>query len=210
VPVVLPTRLVEDHLFASGATAVIGSDEVGRGSVAGPVGVGMTLVRPGFIDPPAGVRDSKALSQKKREELAPAVLVWAPHSAVGFASADEIDSFGITVALRMAGMRALEQLAAQTDLTGAVILLDGSQNWLAGADLPCRVVMREKADRDCMSVAAASVLAKVERDNLMIALGDEHPAYGFAGHKGYGAKTHYEAIRAHGTIPGVHRVTWIR
>lgn len=209
-PAITPTGDMEQYLFDNGATMVIGIDEVGRGSIAGPVAVGLCAVIPGFIPPPEGVRDSKLLSAKKRELLAPLAEAWATASAVGYAEAGEVESLGITKALALAGMRAFRILASKVDVEGAVILLDGSQNWLKGTDMPLKVVMREKADRDCYSVAAASIIAKVDRDMLMTEMHLKHPHYGWDSNKGYGAAVHYAGIKDHGVVPGFHRVSWIK
>lgn len=204
-----PTLDVETELLRS-ARCVIGMDEVGRGAIAGPVGVGVHVVVPGVAVFPPGLRDSKLLSQKRREALAPQVEAWGP-GAVGFATATEIDEFGISEMLGEAGFRALKLLTEQgVDLTGAVVLLDGKFDWLTpllGDSLS--VVTRVGADRECASVAAASIRAKVERDNVMIAAHEEFPGYGWASNKGYGSKAHYAGITEHG-VNDLHRKTWIR
>jgi ribonuclease HII len=211
VAVADPSDAVELELFAAGARAVIGCDEVGRGAIAGPVGVGMTAMTPAHGVWPVGLRDSKMLSQKRRELLEPLTLEWAPLSAVGYADASEVDSIGITAALGLAGKRALVQLhEAGVDVMSSVVLLDGSTDWLTGAlSVAPRVHTRVKADRDCVSVAAASVVAKVQRDRLMIAAGEEYPGYHWPSNKGYGSAAHFEAIRSLGATE-LHRHTWLR
>ena len=206
-----PSNDVELELFSAGARAVIGCDEVGRGAIAGPVGVGMTAMTPTHAPWPAGLRDSKMLSQKRREKLEPLTLEWAPLSAVGYADASEIDSTGITAALGLAGKRALIQLhEAGVNVMASVVLLDGSTDWLTGAlTVAPRVHTRVKADRDCVSVAAASVVAKVHRDRLMIDADAEYPGYGWPSNKGYGSAAHFEAIRSLGATE-LHRHTWLR
>jgi len=202
---------VESALLTAGARFVIGCDEVGRGALAGPVGVGFVAIDTSVTPIPAGLRDSKMLSQPKRELLAPLASAWAAHSAVGLASAAEIDELGIIACLGLAGKRALAELyAAGVDVAGSVVLLDGSDDWLNKAlKTPLRVVTRVKADRDCGSVAAASVIAKVHRDRLMIEADAELPGYGWSGNKGYGSAEHMSAIGRLGPTP-LHRKSWLK
>jgi ribonuclease HII len=206
-----PSLDVENALFSSGIRYVIGCDEVGRGAMAGPVAVGMAIVDAQIGAIPTGLRDSKLLSEKRREALAPLAADWVLHSAVGEASAAEVDALGITACLGLAGKRALLALhESGADIAASLVLLDGAQDWLnpaLGSPLP--VQMRVKADRDCASVAAASVIAKVHRDKIMIDLHEEYPHYGWVGNKGYGSPTHMAAIAEHGATP-VHRVSWIK
>lgn len=215
MPAVDPNLETETRLFASGATVILSIDEVGRGAIAGPCGVGVAAYIQKLENPPAGIRDSKAISEKKRLLLAPLVSAWLPASAVGYASSEEIDSLGINKGLALAGARALDDVLQQLekagiDSTNAVILLDGSHNWLGAASKGIKVVTQIKADRDCLSVAAASVIAKVGRDLLMEDLAKTHTHYGWAGNKGYGAAAHYAAIKEFGPIKGVHRMTWLK
>ena len=203
-----PTSDFERQLFAAGVKQLIAIDEVGRGAIAGPVAVGVTLTSPETFraEWPAKLCDSKLMSEKQREETYPAVAEWVDQWAVGMSSAEEIDKIGISKALALAAERAIEQL--RFDVTTTRILLDGSHNWLGNRSYGVLVAVRPKADRDCVSVAAASVLAKVTRDRLMVELSKEHPGYGFEGHKGYASATHIEAVRA--LRPSVqHRVTWL-
>jgi ribonuclease HII len=208
--VVLPHLDVEREMFGGGVPLVIGIDEVGRGAIAGPVAVGVAAVSPTCAPLPEGVRDSKLLSEKRREALEPVVVGWAVATAVGFAEADEIDELGIMRCLGIAGKRALASLHAQgVDVLASTLLLDGNHDYLsAHLSTPLRVVTRVKADRDCGSVAAASVVAKVARDRVMIARHAEHPDYGWAGNKGYGSSAHLEAIGASGATAH-HRRTWL-
>ena len=205
-----PTLHVEQELFASGSTLIIGIDEVGRGAMAGPVMVGACALRPGITDFPAGLRDSKLVSEKKRISLFPAVQEWAP-TAVGEASAAEIDELGITACLGLAARRALIQLHdAGIPVGEATVLLDGAHDWLNPAlsnKLP--VVTRVKADQDCAVVSAASIVAKVTRDELMVSLDTQHPDYGWASNKGYGAAMHMDAIKTIGLTP-YHRASWVK
>ncbi|RFA22027.1 ribonuclease HII [Subtercola boreus] len=207
-----PSLRHERRLGRDGARLVIGVDEVGRGALAGPVAVGMCVIDPhrrGTF--PAGLRDSKMLSEAKREQLAPLASAWASASAVGLASADEVDRLGIIACLGLAGARALAQLAALGVQTGgSVILLDGSHNWLAThVAHDARVVMRIKADRDCASVAAASVVAKVHRDRIMIELDTVAPGYSWARNKGYASAAHFEGLDLLGATDH-HRRTWLK
>lgn len=205
-----PDLLVEAALSAEGYAQVIGIDEVGRGAIAGPVAVGVALVRTDVVAFPAGLRDSKVLSEKKRTGLEAPLLEWCVASAVGTGSAAEIDEHGITAMLGQAARRALTQLhRAGHDVGGAMILLDGSQDWLSPAlQRPLTVRTRVKADRDCASVAAAAVLAKVARDREMIAADARLPGYAWASNKGYGSAAHYAGIDALG-LTDEHRKTWI-
>lgn len=211
-----PTLRMERALFRDGAPLVIGCDEVGRGAIAGPVAVGLGVFLPDVRRMPTGLRDSKLLSEARRDALHPEVLAWAPHSAVGLADNAEVDELGIVPGLGLAAVRALESLVAQAvPVESAVVVLDGSHDWLTPAlaewaeySRP-RVVTRVKADRDCATVAAASVLAKVHRDRLMIEADAAHPGYEWAGNKGYASAGHYAAIDRLGPSP-LHRWSWLR
>lgn len=207
----VPTLDVERALFAAGSPAVIGVDEVGRGAIAGIVAVGACAVVPSTDAPPERLRDSKLLSPARRAEVEPQVHGWAAAVVVGEAGPDEVDALGIVAALGLAGRRALISLHERGVAVGsATVLLDGSHDWLTPAlSLPPRVITRVKADRDCASVAGASVVAKQHRDALMIADHERWPMYGWAGNKGYGSTEHLAAVAAHGASPR-HRVTWLR
>jgi ribonuclease HII len=203
-----PTSDFERQLFAAGVNQLIAIDEVGRGAIAGPVAVGVTLTSPETYktDWPAKLCDSKLMSEKQREETFGAVADWVDQWAVGMSSAEEIDKIGISKSLALAAERAIEQLTF--DVATTRILLDGSHNWLGNRSYGVLVAVRPKADRDCVSVAAASVLAKVTRDRLMVDLAADFPGYGFEGHKGYASATHIEAVRT--LRPSAqHRVTWL-
>jgi len=210
VPAEQPTRDVEEALLAAGARFVIGCDEVGRGAIAGPVAVGLAVFVHGLGEHPFGLRDSKLLSEKRREALAPAAADWARASAVGFASAAEVDTLGIIAALGIAGRRALIELhEVGVAIADSVVLLDGAHDWVTPAlNSPPRVVTRVKADRDCVAVAAASVIAKVRRDRIMIEADAACPGYGWSGNKGYGSAAHFAAITELGTT-SMHRLTWL-
>jgi ribonuclease HII len=208
--VVDPTLDVERELHASGASWVVGCDEVGRGAIAGPVAVGLSAVLATCAPLPTGIRDSKLLSEKRREALYPEALGWSHASAVGLADAEEVDALGIIKALGLAGRRALAQLhEAGVRILESVVLLDGNHDYLTPAlSSAPRVVTRIKADRDCASVAAASVIAKVHRDRLMIGHDAHHPGYGWSDNKGYGSAAHYAALEDLGPSP-LHRLSWL-
>lgn len=198
-----------------------GMDEVGRGALAGPASVGLVVLDAAALDtadPSAwqGVRDSKALTAQRREALAPVIATWAAACTVGHAQPFEIDRLGITAALRLAGLRALGQ-AASSGVPVDGLILDGSYNWL-GADpvlgqdpdpweVPAVVRTLVKADAHCVTVAAASIAAKVERDRMMREFAAQYPAYGWDSNKGYGSAVHRAAIQEHGVTP-LHRVSW--
>jgi ribonuclease HII len=210
-----PGLSVERALLAAGATVVIGCDEVGRGAIAGPVGVGVAVLDPDRKRIPNGLRDSKLLPEADRVALEPRVRAWSAATAVGLAGNDEIDGDGISRSLGLAGARAISGLVALgVGLSGAVVLLDGNWDWLtpgliaAGLPLLPQVVTRIKADRDCAAVSAASVVAKVHRDSLMIERHETHPVYGWRSNKGYASRAHYAAIDEHGPCDW-HRRTWL-
>ena len=209
--VVRPSLRLEKKLLGAGRATVIGMDEVGRGAIAGPVAVGVAAVTVDIGRVPQGLADSKLLSAARRTDLVPVVRRWA-RTAVGMTSAEVVDEQGIVSALGQAGAAALEGLVADgLSLEGAVVVLDGSFDWLTRAVTmtdPVDVVVRVKADRDCASVAAASVVAKVERDALMVAAHEDAPHYAWASNKGYGSTAHYDAIRAFGAHT-LHRKSWL-
>lgn len=215
-PAVDPTLDVERGLIAElgGSGVVVGLDEVGRGALAGPVTIGACAVRFAggeVVAPlPLGVRDSKALTAKRREALVVPIEEAAHATGLGWAAASEIDEHGIMEALTLAALRALDALDCPVD----AIVLDGSVDVLSGrlaAASPgaatARVTVRVGADRDCASVAAASVLAKVARDAHMVELSREAPDYRWDSNKGYGAAVHREAIERLGAHDE-HRRSW--
>ncbi|TPW75433.1 ribonuclease HII [Schumannella soli] len=230
--VVDPDLRFEKRLLREGAELVIGVDEVGRGAIAGPVAVGVSVVDAAVARIPVGLRDSKLLSEKRREELHPKVQRWARHQAVGVASNEEVDRLGIIAALGLAGTRALTAVLAEGVALGAArVILDGSHDWLtpalrsagaaagsgaeagagAGADgfAGMTVTTRVKADMTCASVAAASVLAKVQRDRFMVESHARLPEYNWASNKGYASSDHYAAIERIGASD-LHRWSWLR
>ncbi len=224
-PAARPDLRHERALLREGARVVVGMDEVGRGALAGPVSVGAVAVDLATRTCPRGVTDSKLLTPAARERLRPALGRWGVARAVGHASPEEIDVFGIIAALRLAGRRALAALGVPVDL----VLLDGKHDWLTApvtafaqpslfddvtpeprveGEPPVPVVRtRIKADRTCASVAAASVLAKCARDALMVDLARRHPEYGWDENKGYGSPGHVRTLQLLGPTPA-HRQSW--
>ena len=195
-----PGDLAERSCFARGARLVAGIDEVGRGAWAGPVSVGIALIDEDRLNaPPAGVRDSKMLSEQRREELFPELSEWVVAYSVGHASSKECDRYGMTKAQRLAARRALRSLEQAPD----AILLDGIFNYTGWKN----VEMSAGADRTSLVVACASVLAKVTRDHLMIGHGPRFPHYEFPQNKGYPSPTHLTALGSHGLSP-LHRRSW--
>ncbi|HEX6955969.1 MAG TPA: ribonuclease HII, partial [Agromyces sp.] len=156
------------------------------------------------------LRDSKLLAEPKRQLLAPRAASWVVASAVGEASADEIDRLGIMACLGLAGARAFAALGLDRGLVaGAPLLLDGNYDWLSQSiEHRAQVITRIKADRDCASVSAASVIAKVHRDTHMRRAHDETPLYHWNENKGYSSPAHFAAIAQHGPS-GIHRRTWL-
>lgn len=198
-----PTLAVEREMFAAGARFVAGVDEVGRGALAGPVTIGVVCLDATVNGVPDGLRDSKLMTPKRREAMEDTVKQWCRGWSLGEASAAEIDRIGIMGALSLAASRALSALEVVPDW----VILDGTVSFVLEEPGGPRIVTRAKADRDCASVAAASVIAKVSRDRLMSDLHAEHPAYGWDGNKGYGAAVHTDAIRKHG-LTDLHRRSW--
>lgn len=196
-----PTLEIEDELRAGGAAVVAGVDEVGKGSWAGPLVVCAAIVRTDVSVGELVARDSKALSEKKREAIFETVVAQCAHWALGIVSSNECDRLGMSNAQRLATKRAVTGLGVVVD----AVIADGK--WDFVSPLVPRVVMRVKADSISASVAAASVLAKVSRDRMMRDLAVEYPHWNFAGNKGYPCPKHRDGLRAHGTAP-VHRVSW--
>ncbi len=176
---------------------VCGVDEAGRGPWAGPVSAGAVILDPQRV--PDGLNDSKKLSAKARDalelEIKSAAVAWG----VGFASVEEIAELNILHATGLAMRRAVEALA----VTPAFALVDGNYKF----KLPCEIKTVVKGDSISASIAAASILAKTARDRLMVEMDGLYPGYGFAGHKGYHAQVHVEALRTLGPCP-IHRRGW--
>lgn len=182
-----------------GFHAICGIDEAGRGPLAGPVCAAAVILPEGLEIP--GLNDSKKLTDKKRRELFPIIEEQALAYGIGWASQEEIDDINILQATFLAMSRAVEQLNIRPDLA----LVDG--NRAPTLDLPVETVV--KGDSLSASIAAASVLAKVSRDDVMLRMAEEYPGYGFEVHKGYGTKAHYEALRTFGPSP-IHRRTFLK
>ncbi len=196
-----PTLAIEDELKASGARVVVGLDEVGKGSWAGPLVVCAAVIRDDIDVAELVARDSKTLSEKKRESIFETVAAQCSHWALGVVDAGECDRFGMSNAQRLATKRAVVALGVEPDAA----IADGK--WDFVSPLVPRVVMRVKADAVSASVAAASVLAKVSRDRMMRDLAELHPHWNFAGNKGYPCPKHRDGLRQHGVSP-IHRVSW--
>lgn len=197
-------RMLQDH------AALISVDEVGRGALAGPVAVGAVRFTEEHLHSaiPEGLRDSKLVSEKKRPGVAERAAAWVPIHAVGWASAQEVDDVGILRALGLAASRAVTAVSHDLPLSSAIVLLDGNHDYLSAVHPdPVRVQSVTKGDRDCASIAAASVIAKVARDTLMADLHAEYPAYGWDRNKGYASAAHRQAIRDLGLTPH-HRASW--
>ena len=189
----------EREACEAGFLLVAGTDEAGRGPLAGPVAAGAVILPFGIGIP--GLDDSKKLSEKKREALYPVIREKAIASAVAFASVEEIEEMNILRASQLAMRRAVAALSPTPDF----LLVDG--NVSDGFPMPDRTVV--KGDALSASIAAASILAKVERDRLMDRYAEEYPGYGFEKHKGYPVPAHYEAIRILGPTP-IHRMSFLK
>ena len=190
---------IENGIYDEGFEIICGVDEAGRGPLAGPVCAAAVILPKGLEIP--GLTDSKKLTDKKRRELFPVIKEQAIAYGIGLASHDEIDEINILQATYLAMERALAQLSVKPDIA----LIDG--NRAKDFALPVRTVV--KGDSLSMNIAAASILAKVTRDDLMLELAEKYPQYGFEVHKGYGTKAHYEALRAHGASE-IHRKTFLK
>jgi ribonuclease HII len=189
-----PTMLLE-RAFVDGH--VCGVDEAGRGPWAGPVSAAAVILNPKKV--PKGLDDSKKLSAKTRETLEVEIKAKAVAWGVGFASVEEIASLNILHATGLAMRRAVEALAVQP----VCALVDGNYRF----KLPCEVKTVVGGDGKSKSIAAASILAKVARDRLMIEMDQRYPGYGFAGHKGYRAQVHADGLLALGPCE-IHRMAW--
>lgn len=208
--VVAPRLTLERKLLAE-CGLLIALDEVGRGALAGPVAVGATVMDAAGARRrvPEGLRDSKLVTEKRRPDVAARAAAWVQASGVGWASAAEIDEIGIMRALGLAASRAVQSVVDQgADLSDALVLLDGNHDYVSTVHpVPLRVRSVIKADRDCASVSAASVIAKVARDSHMVELHGDHPAYQWNRNKGYASLEHRDAIRSLG-LSSHHRSSW--
>lgn len=180
-------------------TLICGVDEAGRGPLAGPVCAAAVILPKGLVIP--GLNDSKKLSDKRRRELFPVIRQEAVSFGIAFASQEEIDEINILQATFLAMRRAIDRLEPKPEFA----LIDGNRETDFG--VPCRTVI--KGDSLSANIAAASVLAKVTRDDYMIEAAQKYPGYGFEIHKGYGTKAHYAALEKLGPCP-IHRRSFLK
>jgi ribonuclease HII len=202
-------RAFEAQCHARGFKVIAGLDEVGRGPLAGPVVAAAVVLPRGFVH--AEIKDSKLLSPKQRERLAPLIQQQAESWGLGIVEVEEIDRINILQASLLAMVKALDALPMPPDC----LLIDGNQpipaklfqgsRWSALPSAFQQTIV--KGDQLCLSIAAASIVAKVARDEMMIGFDRQFPEYGFAGHKGYGSAAHLEALRRHGPSP-IHRLSY--
>lgn len=190
---------IEQDWFDKGYGLICGVDEAGRGPLAGPV-CAAAVILPPHADIP-GLNDSKKLSDKRRRELFPIIKEQAVAYGIGFADHSMIDEINILQATFYAMEQAISQLSVKPDLA----LIDGNRERDFG--VPVQTVVH--GDSLSASIAAASILAKVARDDLMLQMAQEYPQYGFEIHKGYGTKAHYAALEAYGPCP-THRMTFLK
>ena len=190
---------IEESHFNNGIQLICGVYEAGRGPLAGPV-CAAAVILPPHADIP-GLNDSKKLSDKRRRELFPLIKEAAVAYGIGIATHKEIDEINILQATYLAMERAIQALSVKPELA----LIDGNRAKDFG--LPVETVV--KGDSRSASIAAASILAKVTRDDMMLELANTYPQYGFEIHKGYGTKAHYAALDAHGISP-IHRMSFLK
>ena len=192
-----PNLTEERRCWQLGEHHVVGVDEVGRGSWAGPLTVGaVVLPHQGRVN---GIRDSKLLTSEERETLFERIAEWSLAWSVGHASERECDELGMSEAQRVATRRAIDAL----EVTPSRVLLDGNWNYIDY--LPSTTLV--KGDRTCLSIAAASIMAKVVRDRMMVEFAEHHPAYGFESNKGYPSPDHVMALAGYGPS-AIHRRSW--
>lgn len=190
---------IEQEYFSKGVRLICGVDEAGRGPLAGPV-CAAAVILPANIDIP-GLDDSKKLSDKRRRALFPIIKEQAVAYSIAFADHSEIDSINILQATLLAMERAIHGLPVKPE----VALIDGNREKDFG--LPVQTVIQ--GDSRSASIAAASILAKVTRDDYMLEMAAKYPQYGFDVHKGYGTKIHYAALAEHGPCP-IHRMSFLK
>src|SRR5438128_171346 len=196
----IPGLDVERSLWDEGHDVVVGVDEVGRGAWAGPISVGAAVLpRDRRVNK---VRDSKMLTETERERLFPRVAAWCQTWAVGHASQQECDDLGMSAAQKLAARRAIEGLGLAA--RPAAIVADGSCDFVGGGHVT-RIV---RGDASCLSIATASVLAKVTRDRIMRAEAEHFPGYDFDLNKGYPCPRHKAALAAFGPT-SIHRRSWV-
>lgn len=189
----------EQNAYNKGFKAVCGVDEAGRGPLAGPVCAAAVILPEGMII--EGVNDSKKLSEKKRDALYDVIIDKTLSYSIAFATVEEIEEINILNATMLAMKRAVEGL----DIPADFAYIDGNRT--PQLNIPCEFII--KGDARSMSVAAASILAKVTRDRLMLDFAKQYPEYKFEKHKGYGTKVHMEAIREYGPCP-IHRLSFLK
>lgn len=190
---------IEEKYYSRGIRYICGVDEAGRGPLAGPVCAAAVILPPRLEIP--GLDDSKKLSDKRRRELFPIIKESALAYGIGFADEKEIDSLNILQATFLA----MERAIAQLDIKPELALIDGNREKDFG--IPVETVVH--GDSLSASIAAASILAKVTRDDLMLSMAETYPQYSFEIHKGYGTKAHYAALQEHGPCP-IHRMTFLK
>jgi ribonuclease HII len=196
-----PTLRLERKFWEAGDQVVVGIDEVGRGAWAGPVTVAAVVSAPEHV---RGVHDSKQLTRAEREKAARSVRRWALGVGVGHASYEECDELGMTEAQRVAAMRALAELEDQGFVPDRIVL-DGNHDYLK---MPTKVTTVIKGDTKCLAVAAASCVAKVTRDHMMMEEAEHYPMYDFESNVGYPAPAHKLALAGYGPS-AIHRRSWI-
>ena len=190
---------IEEALFREGYELICGTDEAGRGPLAGPVYAAAVILPRGLqIE---GLNDSKKVSPKKREKLFDVIVKRSEYYGIGFASNFEIDEINILNATFLAMNRAVKKLGVVPDM----LLVDGNRS--TGIEFVNRCVV--KGDEKSANIAAASILAKVSRDRYMLQMSEKYPQYGFERHKGYGTRLHYERLRMYGPSD-IHRMTFLR
>ena len=194
-----PDFSFEEKLLKSGCMNVAGTDEAGRGPIAGPVVAAAVILDPDAI--PTGLDDSKRMSKAAREKAFDDILAKARAVALCSMSAEYIDATDI----RKASLEAMRRAVAALCIPAGHVLADGRD---VPPGLSCTATALVKGDQRSVSVAAASIVAKVTRDRMMDQAGTVHPAYGFASHAGYGTAFHAQAIAAHGPVPRLHRFTF--
>lgn len=204
---------IERSLFDGVVTRLVAIDEVGRGALAGPVTVGAVLIGTNVADPPEGIDDSKKLSPAKRRDYCTRIATWVDGYAIAHVDAARIDDVGIMTALGEGASAAITELGIGSDENdenhdvSTVILLDGKYDFLTPVRPGFQVHTVVGGDGTCASIAAASIVAKEERDALMVGLHDRFPQYGWASNVGYGTRAHRAAIDQFGVSPH-HRVSW--
>jgi ribonuclease HII len=195
----VPDRSTERMLWAAGHSVIVGIDEVGRGAWAGPLAVGAVVIdRAKRIN---GVRDSKQLSERVREARFDKVAQWCSASAVGMVTAAECDAMGMSAAQKLAAQRAISAL----DVVPDAVIVDGPWDFVEAGVRTERII---KGDTKCLSIAAASIIAKVTRDRLMRQLSEHYDLWSFESNKGYPCPKHKTALQGHGPS-AIHRRSWV-